>query len=171
MIDRLICASCGRFRNGLGVAHPARVAKASAAVLLFAIACVAGACDESLSKIGGPTPNLEPTFTSIQRDIFDKVDSAGRPACTGCHVPGGRAASTRLFLTADVAYDNLVNVPARFRPGATLVIPGDPDNSYVIHKLEGRNITGARMPLGGPFLTEGQMLIIKRWIALGAPRN
>ena len=28
------------------------------------------ACDEKLSKIAGPSPNLEPTFASIQRDIF-----------------------------------------------------------------------------------------------------
>jgi hypothetical protein len=31
---------------------------------------------------------------------------------------------------------------------------------------------GERMPrTGGPYLTEGQVAIIKRWIALGAPND
>jgi hypothetical protein len=53
------------------------------------------------------------------------------------------------------------------------VIPGDPDNSYLVHKLEGGpDIVGARMPnTGGPYLTEGQMAILKRWIARGAPND
>ena len=34
------------------------------------------------------------------------------------------------------------------------------------------DIVGQQMPrTGGPFLTDGQVLIIKRWIAIGAPRN
>ena len=45
-----------------------------------------------------------------------------------------------------------------------------PTNSYLIHKLEGGpDIVGERMPRGtGPFLTDGQMLVIRRWIELGA---
>jgi hypothetical protein len=51
-----------------------------------------------------------------------------------------------------------------------LVIPGDPDNSYLVHKVEGApGIVGQRMPrTAGPFLTPGQILILRRWIALGA---
>ena len=39
------------------------------------------------------------------------------------------------------------------------VIAGDPENSYLIHKLEGRTgIVGVRMPFnGGPYLTDGQI--------------
>jgi hypothetical protein len=53
------------------------------------------------------------------------------------------------------------------------VIPGDPENSYLVHKVEGRpGIVGVRMPtVGPPYLTDGQILILKRWIANGAPRN
>ena len=64
---------------------------------------------------------------SIQREIFEKTDSAGGSACITCHVTGGIAAFSRLILTSDVAYDNLVNVPSRFRPGTIRVVPGDPD--------------------------------------------
>ena len=50
------------------------------------------------------------------------------------------------------------------------MIPGDPANSYLIHKLEGRSdIAGTRMPRGtGPYLQAGQLLILSRWIELGA---
>jgi hypothetical protein len=43
----------------------------------------------------------------------------------------------------------------------------------IVHKLEGRTgIIGVRMPRrNGPFLTEGQMLVIKRWIELGAQND
>jgi hypothetical protein len=52
------------------------------------------------------------------------------------------------------------------------VIPGDPQNSYLIRKLEGRDINGERMPRGtGPFLTEGQIIVIRKWIEDGAPNN
>jgi hypothetical protein len=52
------------------------------------------------------------------------------------------------------------------------VKPGDPGNSYLIHKMEGRSgIVGMKMPFNGPpFLTEGQILVVKRWIEIGAPR-
>ena len=52
------------------------------------------ACDENLSKIAGPSPNLEPTFASIQRDIFETADSVGRVSCTGCHTSTGRTADS-----------------------------------------------------------------------------
>ena len=48
------------------------------------------------------------------------------------------------------------------------MVPGDPD-SYLIHKLEAApGIVGERMPRNaGPFLTAGQISIIRRWIELG----
>jgi hypothetical protein len=52
------------------------------------------------------------------------------------------------------------------------VIPGDPENSYLIHKLEGRpGIVGTQMPRGDVRLSAGQILVIKRWIERGAPND
>ena len=131
------------------------------------------ACDEKLSKIAGPSPNLEPTFASIQRDIFETADSAGRVACIGCHTSTGRNPSSGLNLNHDVAYDQLVNLASREKPSTARVVPGNPDASYLVQKLEGASdIVGRRMPFAGaPFLTDGQILILRRWIATGAPRN
>ena len=105
-------------------------------------------CDEALSDLTGPTPNLEPTFSSIQQEIFSSGDSSGRPACTNCHNAVG-SRFNGLDLSPAVSYSNLVNVASRAKAGAVRVIPGDPENSYLIHKLEGRStIAGVRMPLG-----------------------
>ncbi len=139
--------------------------------VLLALCVVSAACDENLSDLTGPTPNLQPTLSSIQREIFDTTDSSGRQACTQCHTDaGGRTPTGGLNLRSEVAYANLVGVASRGKPGATRVIPGDPENSYLLHKLGGRgDIVGVRMPRGnGPFLLQGQMLVIRRWIELGA---
>jgi hypothetical protein len=143
-------------------------------IVLVLVACAAfSACDEKLSSVAGPTPSLEPTFASIQHEIFESADSAGRNACTQCHTNTGRNPSGGLNLNHDVAYDQIVNAAVRAKPGALRVIPGDPDHSYLIQKLEGSaSIVGRRMPSNGPpYLTDGQILILRRWIAIGAPRN
>jgi hypothetical protein len=131
------------------------------------------ACDEKLSTLAGPTPNLEPTFASVQRDIFETTDVAGRTACTNCHSNVGRNPSGGLNLLHDLAYDQIVNVSSSQQPGIPRVKPGDPDGSYLVRKLQGTaGITGRRMPFSGPpYLTDGQILILRRWIELGAPRN
>jgi hypothetical protein len=142
--------------------------------LALVLSCLAvAACDESLSDLAGPTPNLQPTFSSIQSEIFETTDSSGRQMCIGCHTAAGRVPAGGLNLTSGVSYANLVNAASGQRPGMLRVNPGDPENSYLIHKLEGRQgIVGLRMPrTTGPFLTEGQLLVIRRWIEIGAPNN
>ena len=142
-------------------------------VLMLLGAVTFAACDQKLSSLAGPTPGLEPTFSSIQQSIFEATDSSGRAACIVCHTSTGRTPSGGLNLNRDAAYDQLVNFAARGKPTATRVVPGDANNSYIVQKLEGASgIVGRRMPFAGaPFLTEGQMVILKRWIATGAPRN
>jgi hypothetical protein len=138
--------------------------------LVFVCLCLtAAACDEKLSSITGPTPNLNPSLSSITQNIIRSTDSAGRPACVLCH--SGPTPSGRLNLSGDV-YSALVNRPSNEKPGAILVIPGDPDSSYLYQKLEGaQGISGVRMPRNGPYLTDGQIQVIERWIELGAKNN
>jgi hypothetical protein len=140
-------------------------------VLLVALASLAAACDEKLSDLAGPSPNLQPTFSSVQHEIFEARDESGRAACTECHTDvGSRTPSGGLNLRHELAYASLVSIASRGKTGAVRVIPGDADNSYIVQKLEGRpGIVGERMPrTGGPYLTEGQMTILKRWIETGA---
>ena len=141
--------------------------------LTVTLALSAAACDERLSDIAGPTPNLLPTLSSIQREIFNVSDASGRLSCTQCHTNVGRTPSAGLNLAEGQSFQALVGVPSRNKPGAVFVVPGDPDNSYLIQKLDGTtNIAGVRMPRGaGPFLTAGQISIIRRWIQLGAKND
>lgn len=143
------------------------------AVLFMAGALASVGCDEKLKSLAGPTPSLEPTFASIQHEIFESTDTAGRQACTACHTSTGRNPSGGLNLNHDIAYDQLVNAAVREKPGAIRIVPGNPDASYLVQKVEGvSGIVGRRMPQNGPpYLTDGQILILRRWIAIGAPRN
>ena len=141
--------------------------------LAITLAIGAAACDEKLSTIAGPTPDLEPTFASIQANIFELTDSAGRNNCVSCHTNVGRTPAGGLNLLRDVAFDQLVNVASTQIPSLKRVNPGSPETSYLVHKIDGRaGITGTRMPRNGPpYMSDGQVLILKRWIELGAPRN
>ena len=160
---------------------PARVAcsrsrAARARALLLGVGLITlstQACDEKLRDLTGPTPDLAVHFGSIQANIFQLTDSSGRTACTNCHTNVGRTPASGLNLLPGFAYAALVNAPSREKSGAILVVPGDPDNSYLVQKLEGTpGIVGLRMPrTGPPHLTSGQILVIRRWIQNGAPEN
>ena len=142
-------------------------------ILAVAIAIGAAACDEKLSTLAGPTPDLQPTFASIQKDIFEATHSSGRTTCVTCHTNIGRTPSGGLNLLHDQAYDQLVNVSSGQIPSQKYVVPGNVADSYLAAKIDGRaGVVGRRMPFNGPpYLTDGQILILKRWIELGAPRN
>ena len=149
-----------------------RRARISLLALIVGSLMIGAACDEALSTVAGPTPNLEPTFSAIQRDIFQAPDASGRPACVSCHTAANARFVAGLVLTPDAAYRALVDTPSVEIPARLRVKPGDPENSYLVHKLEGRaGIVGSRMPLNSTPLTSGQISIIKRWIELGAPND
>jgi hypothetical protein len=142
-------------------------------MLLATLALATAGCDESLRDLAGPTPNLEATFSAIQRDIFTTTDASGRTGCVVCHNPQLAAVNGSLNLEGAGAYAALVNAPSSGKPGSIRVIPGDPSGSYLVQKLEGvPGIVGVRMPFDGPpFLTSGQIAVIRRWIELGAANN
>jgi hypothetical protein len=110
-----------------------------------------------------PVPGLQPTLASIQDNVFS-IDCA----VPGCH--GGASAQQGLRLDAGFAYGNLVNVASPRDPSLIRVIPGDPDNSFIIRKLEGTQTLGDRMPDGGPYLPQSTIDAIRQWIANGAPQ-
>jgi hypothetical protein len=73
-----------------------------------------------------------------------------------------------LRLDAANSYAMLVGVASGGVPALKRVAPGDADNSYIIHKLEGHQAVGARMPLGGPYLDAQTIGLIRQWITNGA---
>jgi hypothetical protein len=108
------------------------------------------------------------TLTQVQTNVFT-------PRCSGCHngsAPAGGALPGSMDLRAGASFASIVSVPSLEQAGLMRVKPGDPDNSYLIHKVEGTaGITGAQMPFGGPFLDQPTIDQIRSWIGSGAPNN
>ena len=108
-----------------------------------------------------PPPPLAATFSSIQANVFT-------PTCAtaGCH--SGAGAPQGLNLEETVSYGLLVNRASGEVPALLRVAPADPDNSYLVQKLEGTAAVGAQMPLGGQALAQSTIDVIRQWIIDGA---
>lgn len=95
------------------------------------------------------------SFAMILKDILE-------PNCSGssCHIPGPNV--TGLSLKDWQAVKNGSD-------NGPVVIAGDPENSELIKRLEGRSLP--QMPDGAPPLTSSQIGKIRTWIAQGALNN
>ncbi len=68
------------------------------------------------------------------------------------------------------SYNLLVGVASVEQPSLLRVAAGDPDSSYMVHKIEGApGITGGQMPLGETPLPQATIDAIRQWITNGAP--
>jgi len=133
----------------------------AAACLLLGIGTVA--CEHADPV--GTDNGLRPTLSSIQTNILST-----NCALSGCHA--GPNPQQGMNLSAGETHDNVVNVPSNERPELDRVEPGNPDRSYLIHKIEGRSsIVGQRMPLGREPLSQEEINVLREWIANGAPEN
>ena len=135
------------------------------------------------------TSNVEPindisgrsSWKIIQQEILDK-------SCAGCHSVGTSFGNqSELILTADVAYENLINREphnqAAKDDGLELVGTeglGSLYKSYLWEKINAPDKDhfyadhpqyGEIMPLGMDFLTNGQLEFIRQWIVAGAPET
>ncbi|HEY0768301.1 MAG TPA: CHRD domain-containing protein [Steroidobacteraceae bacterium] len=110
------------------------------------------------------TPPAAPTLTQLKSSAFS--------VCGGCHTGGGSSLPASMDLTPSHIYASIVNVASVEQSALKRVKPGDPDNSYVVQKLQGSaGITGGRMPLGGPYLDQATIDQVRAWISAGAQNN
>lgn len=93
-----------------------------AAGLLIVSSLAVASCDERLSDITGPSPNLQPTLSSISTEIFETTDLAGRTSCVTCHTNVGHPPAGNLNLAGD-PYAALVDVPSAQRPAQCSSFP------------------------------------------------
>jgi hypothetical protein len=103
-------------------------------------------------------------FAQIQQIFTDN--------CVLCH-----AAGSPLNLTASLSWNGLVGqaAPPPDSCGGTLVVPGDPSDSYLYVKLTSPTpCYGSQMPLGEFFaepLPSCVVAMVGRWIEEGAPSD
>ena len=92
---------------------------------------------------------------------------AGSCALSGCHGANANPAEKPMVLSVGQAYDNIVGVASAELPAMPRVSPSQPDNSYLIHKIQGMQLSvggsGDRMPLGQPALSQPTIDLIRRW--------
>lgn len=136
------------------------------AIGLLALLCACGKLKEPTAPAAGSGDPIDPTatFSRVQNEIFT-------PTCAaiGCHDPLGQ--QQQMVLSPGRAYANTVGKQSTEMPSLARVQPSDPANSYLYRKITGAGITGARMPQGGPFLTDAQIKLVRDWIRRGAPND
>jgi hypothetical protein len=131
---------------------------------LFALVSCGAGNGDGLDEGGQPIPPSPPPGNDDFQEIQDTVFT---PVCTTCHA--GANAPRGLRLDAANSYALLVNVASVEVPALLRVNPGNPDQSYLVHKVEGTATVGGRMPLGGAPLPQDRIDLIRAWIAAGAP--
>ncbi len=107
---------------------------------------------KTAEPVSGPTPTAGLTsFSSDVQPIF-------KTKCVICHgkLGGWDSSSYDFVMTSG--------------ENAPVVIPGDPENSLLVQKLEGTQAEGAIMPPTGK-LSDADIQKIIDWIASGAPDN
>jgi hypothetical protein len=110
----------------------------------------------------------EVTLSGDVQPIF-----TGNCALTGCHA--GSDPQEGMSLGEGLAFSNVVNVAARQLLSMNRVTPNQPDNSYLVHKVQDTHMaaggSGSRMPEGQPPLSQSDIDLIRAWIQAGAQPN
>lgn len=120
---------------------------------LLALTVNLAGCSDLGDGGGGPGPAPEVSFQTDVRPILTAT-------CVVCHGAGGGNGGLDLTTRAGLLAGGA---------GGPAVVPGQPDSSLLVHRLETDN-AALRMPPGG-FLGEAQITAIREWISDGAPDN
>jgi hypothetical protein len=129
----------------------------------------AGAVDAAVPADAATSDATSPA----ERATFTRIYALLRQRCRSCHQPG--ATYSLDFSSKQIAYDELVGGPnmgaAEFIVcsgfGYRRVVPGDPEASLLVQKLEATQPCGDRMPPGA--LSDlGLSGEVRRWISAGA---
>jgi hypothetical protein len=89
--------------------------------------------------------------------------------CVMCHIAGAAQAGLDLFSDPWAATVNVRSTQSELN----LVVPHEPDKSYLYLKLTGEHAaaggSGSPMPFQPDVLSPAELAIFKEWIELGAP--
>ena len=150
-------------------------ASVDAAGLVTASGSAGNAFIKAVSGTGRDSARIEVVAAAIT------LSAAAQPIftanCSGCHSgPTSSVLPSGQNLSAGTTRANTVNIQS-IESALKRILPSRPDSSYLVHKVQGTHLTrpasgsGEQMPLGGPFLTKGQINLIRNWILQGALNN
>lgn len=122
-----------------------------------------GALFASTADDASPAPKV-----SFQSDLMPIL----KRRCAACHITGDEPG--KMALVPGKAYDFIVDVDA-VDVAMKRIAPGDPDNSYLLHKLLGTHLdvggNGVRMPFHQGPLPKKDLDNFRLWIEQGANNN
>jgi hypothetical protein len=106
---------------------------------------------------------IQPTLQSIQDNVFT-------PICSFCHsaTPAPGAPANMNLTSTATSFSSIVNVASVQVGTLDRVEPGNPNQSYLVQKIEGTAAVGVRMPAGGAALDAATIAAIRQWITNGA---
>ena len=103
-------------------------------------------------------------YTNAQVDYNSQLQPIWDNNCTSCH--SGGTPSGNLDLGAG-SWNNLVNIQSSGYSNDR-VVPYEPNNSVLYHKLFNTGQFGNMMPQGGPQLPTSELMLVETWINEGA---
>lgn len=132
---------------------------------------VAGAEDDDFYR-----SEVRPIFGDPSDRRRSECEEAGMDqgciVCVSCHYEGSPTPPDLSNPFDPVA--GVVNVKSVFRADLDLVEPGDPDQSFLMRKLDALSATsetGAPMPYGYRPFSEHEVEVLREWIARGAAND
>jgi hypothetical protein len=129
------------------------------------LAAILGVASGATMLIAADLPPAPPK--SFQRDVLPIL----RTNCMVCHQD--QVAMGGLTLLPAGAYANLVGSPSA-ESAMQRVVPGNPDHSYLIRKVEGTHAAvggkGVMMPIGST-LAPVEIRTLRQWVLEGASNN
>lgn len=87
-------------------------------------------------------------------------------AQSNCHA--GPEPWMDLNLSLENTYENIMHHTSKEVHGLRLINPFHPESSYLLQKINGNRIKGARMPYKRDSLSEKDISLIEEWIQQGA---
>ncbi len=138
-----------------------RLSVVAGLVVLTGVACAGDGTGLEEFMPGGDQVTLsgdvQPIFTS-------------NCALSGCHACTNPQQG--MNLSVGQTFANVVNVQAMELSTMNRVTPDEPDNSYLVHKVQGTHLnvggSGNQMPLGRSPLSQTDIDLIRAWIEAGA---
>jgi hypothetical protein len=126
---------------------------------LLLVACSAAPSGEPNLSRDFDTSVCQPQTDSVQKTVF--LPNCATIACHAGNEPAGS-----LDLASAGVEARLVGLPATECGAQTLVVPGNPDSSYLVQKIaDAKPACGTRMPSSVAALSEGDLQCVRSWIA------